>query len=66
MFSYGIIPNIGVPELILILVVVLVIFGPGKLPELGKTVGQGIKEFRKATTNFKEDIVEEVEESKVK
>ena len=38
--------NIGVPSLILILVVALIIFGPGKLPGVGKAMGQSIKEFK--------------------
>lgn len=38
------------PELIIILIIALVIFGPKKLPDLGKGLGQGIKEFRRATT----------------
>lgn len=37
------------PELVIILVIALVIFGPGKLPELGKSLGQGISEFKKAS-----------------
>lgn len=37
------------PELVIILVIALVIFGPGKLPELGKSLGRGISEFKKAT-----------------
>ncbi len=41
--------DVGVPELIIILVVVLVIFGPGKLPEIGSALGRGIKEFRDAS-----------------
>ena len=40
--------GIGVPELILILVVGLVVFGPGKLPEVARSLGKGIREFRKA------------------
>ena len=44
MFSFS------APELILILVIALVVFGPGKLPEVGKALGRGIQEFRKATT----------------
>lgn len=43
--------NLGVPELIIILVVVLVIFGPGKLPSIGSSLGKGIREFRKATSS---------------
>ncbi|HUZ76672.1 MAG TPA: twin-arginine translocase TatA/TatE family subunit [Chloroflexota bacterium] len=38
------------PELIILLIIALVIFGPKKLPDLGKGLGQGIKEFRRATT----------------
>ena len=41
--------GIGVPELILILVVGLIVFGPGKLPEMGRSLGNGIREFRKAS-----------------
>ena len=42
--------------LILILVVVLIIFGPGRLPELGGALGRGIKEFRRATTELKDEV----------
>lgn len=42
--------NLGMPELILILIIALVVFGPGKLPEVGKAVGRGIQEFRRATS----------------
>ncbi|BDP40849.1 Sec-independent protein translocase protein TatA [Deinococcus aetherius] len=42
-------PNIGAPELLIILVVALIVFGPRKLPELGKSIGQGLREFRKST-----------------
>ena len=40
--------SIGMPELIIILVVVLIFFGPGKLPELGSTIGKAIRGFKKA------------------
>jgi len=40
--------GIGVPELIVILVIALVIFGPGKLPEIGSALGKGIRDFKKA------------------
>ena len=43
-------PRIGFPELAIILVIALIIFGPGKLPGLGKSVGETIKEFRKGTS----------------
>ena len=41
--------NVGFPELILILAVVLLVFGPGKLPEIGKAVGDSFREFKDAT-----------------
>ncbi|MBQ6975861.1 MAG: twin-arginine translocase TatA/TatE family subunit [Selenomonadaceae bacterium] len=43
--------GIGVPELVLILVIGLVIFGPGKLPGVGKALGQSIKEFKQANSD---------------
>jgi sec-independent protein translocase protein TatA len=43
-------PNIGIPELIIILVVALIVFGPGKLPEVGKSLGKTIREFRKSSS----------------
>lgn len=42
--------NLSMPEIGLILVIALVVFGPGKLPELGKALGRGIQEFKKATS----------------
>ncbi|MBR5319695.1 MAG: twin-arginine translocase TatA/TatE family subunit [Peptococcaceae bacterium] len=48
--------NLGPTELILILGVALVIFGPGKLPELGQTLGKTIREFKGAINNIDEDI----------
>lgn len=41
--------NFSMPELALVLVIALVVFGPGKLPEVGKALGKGIQEFKKAT-----------------
>jgi sec-independent protein translocase protein TatA len=46
--------GIGMPELIIILVIVLIIFGAGKLPEIGTGLGKGIGNFRKATQEGKE------------
>ena len=48
--------GIGVPELILILIIGLVVFGPGKLPEVGRAVGKSIREFKKATTAVTEEL----------
>jgi sec-independent protein translocase protein TatA len=42
------VPNIGLPELLVILVIVVLVFGAGKLPQLGKGIGEGIKNFRDA------------------
>jgi sec-independent protein translocase protein TatA len=47
--------GIGMPELIIILVIVLIIFGAGKLPEIGGAIGKGIKNFKKSV-NDKEEI----------
>nr|NSL47229.1 twin-arginine translocase TatA/TatE family subunit [Dendrosporobacter quercicolus DSM 1736]SDL81426.1 sec-independent protein translocase protein TatA [Dendrosporobacter quercicolus] len=48
--------NIGMPELILILIIALVVFGPAKLPEIGKALGRSLQEFKRATSEVtKED-----------
>ncbi|MBO8128007.1 MAG: twin-arginine translocase TatA/TatE family subunit [Peptococcaceae bacterium] len=57
-------PHIGVPELILILVVALIIFGPGKLPDVGKSLGKTIREFRKSSRDTVEDVTETISEVK--
>jgi sec-independent protein translocase protein TatA len=49
--------GIGMPELLVILVIVLIIFGAGKLPEIGSGLGKGIRNFKKATSGA-EDIEE--------
>lgn len=46
--------GIGMPELLVILVIVLVIFGAGKLPEIGGALGKGIKNFKKSVRNDEE------------
>lgn len=46
----------GMGELVIILLIVLVLFGASKLPEIGKALGKGIKEFKKAGKEIKEDI----------
>ena len=55
---------IGFPELIVIFVVALIVFGPRKLPEIGKTLGKTIVEFRKASTEFQRTIEQEIEAEK--
>lgn len=54
-------PNIGVPGLILILIIALIIFGPAKLPQLGRAVGQTLKEFKNSTKEVMEDVTSEFE-----
>ncbi|MDP4127945.1 MAG: twin-arginine translocase TatA/TatE family subunit [Bacillota bacterium] len=48
------------PELIIILVIALVIFGPGKLPELGKSLGKGISEYKKAAEGKTNETKDEI------
>jgi sec-independent protein translocase protein TatA len=47
---------IGWPELIILLVVVLIVFGPGKLPDIGNAIGRGVREFRKASNDLEQSI----------
>ena len=47
---------IGWPELIILLVVVLIVFGPGKLPDIGNAIGRGVREFRKASNDLESSI----------
>jgi len=49
-------PVPGPMELILLLVIVLIIFGPGKLPDIGNAVGKGIREFRKASSDLEDSV----------
>ena len=49
-------PIPGPWELILLLVIVLIIFGPGKLPDIGNAVGKGIREFRRASSDLEESV----------
>ena len=48
--------GIGMPELIIILVIALVVIGPKKLPDLAKSLGKGLSEFKKATSEIKEGL----------
>lgn len=55
--------GIGFSELILILVIILVVFGPGKLPEIGKALGGGIREFRDAQRTLTGHFTDKIEQS---
>ena len=52
--------GIGMPELIIILVIALIVIGPQKLPELARSLGKGLAEFKRATEDFKQNVSEEV------
>jgi TatA/E family protein of Tat protein translocase len=52
--------SIGMPELIIILVIALIIFGPRKLPELGRSLGRSLKEFKRASNELQNTLDEEI------
>lgn len=54
--------HIGIPEVILIVLVVIVLFGAKKLPEIGNALGKAIREFRKAGKDIEEEVKGDVEE----
>jgi sec-independent protein translocase protein TatA len=62
---FGLLPfNVGPWELILVLVILFIILGPGKLPEVGRSLGRGIKEFRKSSEQKAEAAIEEENKAK--
>ncbi|MGI6412419.1 MAG: Sec-independent protein translocase protein TatB [Syntrophomonadaceae bacterium] len=56
----GFIGNIGPWELVLILLIALIVVGPGKLPEVARSIGKATSEFKKATTSIKREIQESI------
>lgn len=52
--------NLGLPELLFIFVVALLVFGPKRLPELGRSLGKGLAEFKRATSGLKDSIEREI------
>jgi sec-independent protein translocase protein TatA len=55
-------PNLGMPEILLILVVALLIFGPSRLPEIGKSIGKAFREFRRGTSGLVDTLNREMQE----
>lgn len=55
--------NLGMPELIMIMVLALLLFGPKKLPEIGKQVGKALGEFKRASNDLKRTIEDEMEKA---
>ena len=58
--------SLGIPELVLIFIVALIVFGPKRLPEIGRTLGKAMGEFKKATDDFKNTIEREVQVEELK
>ncbi|GEN85324.1 twin-arginine translocase TatA/TatE family subunit [Oceanobacillus sp. FSL W8-0428] len=56
--------NIGIPGLVLIVILALIIFGPNKLPQIGKAAGQSLKEFKNSTRSLTQDVKDESDEVK--
>ncbi|HPW54652.1 MAG: twin-arginine translocase TatA/TatE family subunit [Thermoanaerobaculaceae bacterium] len=52
--------SLGIPELVMIFIVALLLFGPRKLPEIGRTVGKALSEFRRASNDLKRTLEDEV------
>jgi len=55
-------PNLGMPEILLILVVALLVFGPSRLPEIGKSIGKAFREFRRGTSGLVDSLNREMQE----
>ncbi len=56
--------DLGMQELIVIFVVALLVFGPKRLPELGRTIGKGVRELKRSMLDLKTDLHREIEEDK--
>jgi TatA/E family protein of Tat protein translocase len=58
--------SIGLPELVVIFIIALLVFGPKKLPEVGKSVGKALREFKKASDELRNKVEEEINASEIK
>jgi sec-independent protein translocase protein TatA len=59
-------PNVGLPEILIVLAIALIVFGPKRLPEMGRSLGKGIREFKDSLTgNDEEDEPREIERGQV-
>ncbi len=56
-------PSIGFGEILIVLVIALVIFGPKRLPEMGRTIGSSMREFRRAASELRSELEVDVDES---
>jgi len=56
--------TIGFPELLVVFVIALIVFGPRRLPEIGKALGQGINEFKRASKDLQNRLEQEIEEDR--
>jgi sec-independent protein translocase protein TatA len=56
--------SIGFPELVVIFVIALIVFGPRRLPEIGKALGQGINEFKRASKDLQNRLEDEIEQDR--
>lgn len=56
------VPNVGILEIVIVLAIALIVFGPRRLPELGRSLGKGIREFREGVTHLGQDLEDEVDE----
>jgi TatA/E family protein of Tat protein translocase len=57
--------NLGFPEMMFIFILALILFGPKKLPEIGRTIGKGLAEFKRASREFQSQIEDEVRKLEV-
>ena len=57
-------PSLGFPELILVLVIALILFGPGKLPSVGSAIGNALREFKKASKELTNETNTDIKEEK--